>query len=85
MLALALGKPRFDADAVERIRGQLLAGLAYAARDPDRVASDQWYGDWHSPAIPTAVRPTARRQSVAEITRDDLGELSPSRTSPRTT
>ena len=42
LLALALGKPRFDADAVERVRGQLLAGLAYAARDPDRVASEQW-------------------------------------------
>ena len=42
LLALALSKPRFDADAVERMRGQLLAGLAYAARDPDRVASEQW-------------------------------------------
>jgi zinc protease len=42
LLALALNKPRFDADAVERVRGQLLAGLAAAARDPDRVASEQW-------------------------------------------
>ena len=42
LLALALNKPRFDADAVDRVRGQLLAGLAYAARDPDRVASEQW-------------------------------------------
>ena len=30
LLALALSKPRFDADAVERVRGQLMAGLAYA-------------------------------------------------------
>lgn len=42
LLGLALTKPRFDADAAERVRGQLLAGLAYAARDPDRVASEQW-------------------------------------------
>jgi len=42
LLALAVGKPRFDADAVERVRGQILANLAYYARDPDRVASDQW-------------------------------------------
>jgi zinc protease len=42
LLALALNAPRFDADAVERVRGQLLAGLAAAARDPDRVASEQW-------------------------------------------
>ena len=42
LLALALNKPRFDVDAVDRIRGQLLAGLIHAARDPDRVASEQW-------------------------------------------
>src|SRR4029077_20537356 len=42
LLALAVSKPRFDTDAVERIRAQLLASLAYAARDPDRVASEQW-------------------------------------------
>jgi zinc protease len=42
LLALALTQPRFDGDAVERIRGQLLASLAYAARDPDRVAAEQW-------------------------------------------
>jgi len=42
LLALAINKPRFDADAVERVRGQLLAGLANAARNPDHVASEQW-------------------------------------------
>jgi zinc protease len=42
LLALAINKPRFDADAVDRVRAQLLASLAYAARDPDRVASEQW-------------------------------------------
>ena len=41
LLSLALGSPRFDADAVDRVRGQLLAGLAYSARDPDRVATEQ--------------------------------------------
>ena len=42
LLALALNKPRFDTDAVERMRGQLQAGLIHAARDPDRVASEPW-------------------------------------------
>ena len=42
LLSLALSKPRFDADAVDRVRSQLLANLAYAARDPDRVAAEQW-------------------------------------------
>ena len=73
LLALALGKPRFDADAVERVRGQLLAGLAYAARDPERVASEQW-APWPFPAIPMAGRPTARRPR-SKITREDLARL----------
>jgi zinc protease len=71
MLALALGKPRFDADAVDRVRGQLLAGLAYAARDPDRVASEQWS------AMAFAGHPYGRpasgtEDSIQKMTRDDL-------------
>ena len=42
LLALAVARPRFDAEAVERMRKQLQAGLAAAARDPTRVASEQW-------------------------------------------
>lgn len=42
LLGLALTKPRFDADAADRVRAQLHASLAYAARDPNRVASEQW-------------------------------------------
>lgn len=43
LLTLAVNKPRFDADAAERIRKQLLANIVYAARDPDKVASKEWY------------------------------------------
>jgi zinc protease len=42
LLGLALTKPRFDADAADRVRAQLHASLTYAARDPNRVASEQW-------------------------------------------
>ena len=42
LLRLAVTKPRFDADAVERVRNQLLASLAYAAKSPDKVASKAW-------------------------------------------
>ena len=41
LLQLALTKPRFDADAVERVRGQVLAGLAADAKDPDAIAGDR--------------------------------------------
>jgi zinc protease len=71
LLALAVNKPRFDKDAVDRIRGQLLAGLAYAARDPDRVASDQWS------AMAFAGHPYGRPAngtpaSIQSVTRADL-------------
>ncbi len=73
LLALALGKPRFDADAVDRVRGQLLAGLAYAARDPDRVANEQWS------AMAFAGHPYGRpangtQATIQKMTRDDLLE-----------
>ncbi len=72
LLKLALNEPRFDADAVERIRGQLLASLVYAARDPDKVALENWY------ATAFAGHPYGRPSNGTEetvgkkITREDL-------------
>jgi zinc protease len=42
LLGLAINRPRFDADAVERMRAQFVASLARAERDPTRVAADRW-------------------------------------------
>ncbi|HWE21171.1 MAG TPA: pitrilysin family protein [Hyphomicrobiaceae bacterium] len=71
LLALAVNKPRFDAEAIERMRKQHLAGLAYAARDPTRVASEQWmalfFAD-HPYGRPANGTP----KSVAAIARADL-------------
>jgi zinc protease len=39
LLKLALSEPRFDADAVERIRSQILSGIARSAADPGEIAS----------------------------------------------
>lgn len=71
LLKLALSKPRFDDDAVERIRQQLLASLAYAARDPNKVAQNEWY------AVAFAGHPYARpangtQATVAKLTGADL-------------
>jgi zinc protease len=71
LLTLAINKPRFDAEAIERMRKQYLASLSYAARDPTRVASEQWM------ALAFAGHPYGRPangtpQSVAAITRQDL-------------
>lgn len=49
LLRLALNEPRFDADAVERIRDQILIGLRQSETDPDILAArglyDAVFGD----------------------------------------
>lgn len=71
LLRLAINEPRFDPDAMERIRGQLLTSLAFAAKDPDRVAAREWF----AAAFPNHPygRPAAgTEESLAAITREDL-------------
>ncbi len=43
LLSLALNRPRFDKDALERMRGQLLTGLKFDAKDPNKIASQEWF------------------------------------------
>jgi zinc protease len=43
LLKKVINQPRFDAAPLERVRTQLAAGLAFAARDPNKLASQQWY------------------------------------------
>ena len=71
LLKLAINTPRFDTDAVERIRQQLQAALAYAARSPEKVALNEWYAvafEGHPYARPSA----GTEETVAKITGDDL-------------
>lgn len=42
LLRLALTRPRFDPEPVERVRGQVLAMLADAAGDPEQMAGRAW-------------------------------------------
>jgi zinc protease len=42
LLRLALTAPRFDVDATERVRAQILAGLIFDENDPETVASLAW-------------------------------------------
>ena len=71
LLTLAINRPRFDAEAVERMRGQYLAGLVAAARDPTRVSAEQWMALAFA-GHPYGRPPNGTPQSVAGITRDDL-------------
>lgn len=71
MLSLALTKPRFDADAVERVRAQILANLAYEAKSPQRVASKEWFKTAF-PNHPYGDNASGTIESVKSISADDL-------------
>jgi zinc protease len=43
LLHMALSAPRFEADAVERVRGQVLAGLRRETTNPNDLASRSWW------------------------------------------
>lgn len=71
LLHLALTRPRFDADAVERVRVQILTGLASDAKDPDAIAGKilqaRAYGDH-----PYGTSGDGTEASVAALSRDDM-------------
>ena len=74
LLRLALAEPRFDDDAIERVRAQTIAGLRYQANDPGTMASKRFFAEAF-PHHPYG-RPTAGTiESVEAITRDDLVTL----------
>ncbi len=71
LLKLAITRPRFDKDAVERMRKQILSSLKFAARDPNKVAVKAWY----KTAFPDHVygRPSSgTEETISSITPDDL-------------
>ncbi|PTE23554.1 peptidase M16 [Cereibacter changlensis JA139] len=71
LLRSALVEPRFDADALERVRGQVLSGLASDAKDPNALAGRAFdaaaFGDhpYGTPGDGTV-------ESVTALTRDDI-------------
>jgi zinc protease len=71
LLRLALAEPRFDEDAVERVRAQTVAGLRYHANDPATVATKRFFAEAF-PGHPYG-RPTGGTvEEVEAVTRDDL-------------
>jgi zinc protease len=71
LLRLALTNPRFDADAVERVRKSRLAELARLETDPNYVARRAW---WQRvfPDHPYGRDPEGTEADTAAITADDL-------------
>jgi zinc protease len=71
LLRLALTAPRFDADAVERVRGQELAGLRRDTTNPNRLASHSWWSTAF-PGHPYGRQSKGTLESVPRITAADL-------------
>lgn len=74
LLRLAVTEPRFDEDAVERVRAQTLAGLRYQANDPGTLASRRFIREAF-PGHPYGHPSSGTLESIAAITRDDLVDL----------
>ncbi len=71
LLKEALQTPRFDEDAIERVRGQVLSGIRSSEKDPNDIARKTLdgllYGDH-----PYATSLNGTEASVTALTRDDL-------------
>ncbi|ARE40463.1 Peptidase, M16 family [Rhodovulum sp. P5] len=71
LLRDALLSPRFDDDAVERVRSQVIAGIQSDKKDPDAIASETFnrlaFGDH-----PYGSSSDGTEESVAALTRADL-------------
>jgi len=73
LLRAALVSPRFDEDAVERVRGQVLSIIDGDARDPDEIGSETFNAlAWGEHPYGSALEGT--RESVGALTRDDLAQ-----------
>ncbi|WP_145107486.1 M16 family metallopeptidase [Cereibacter sediminicola] len=71
LLRLALVEPRFDADAIERVRGQVLSGLASDAKDPTRIAGRTFHEKAFG-AHPYGSDGSGTPDSVRALMRDDI-------------
>ncbi len=74
LLRLALTEPRLDPQPIERIRAQILAGLALEAENPNQIASKAFFATAF-PDHPYGRPLHGRPDTVAELTVADLRGL----------
>ncbi|WP_428545221.1 M16 family metallopeptidase [Profundibacter sp.] len=71
LLRTALQEPRFDDDAIARVKAQVVSAIQSAATDPDKISGRTFdrlaFGDH-----PYATSINGTLESVAALTRDDL-------------
>lgn len=71
LLALALNAPRFDADAVSRVRGQVIASLQRQAQNPDAICRNALY----AAAFPDHPYGRPERGDIDSVSRIEGGDL----------
>ena len=74
LLALALNAPRFDGEAVERMRAQSIAARRRADKDPDSIAG-RLFSRTVFPDHPYGRAADGNEASIAKVTVDDLKAL----------
>ncbi|HVG47807.1 MAG TPA: pitrilysin family protein, partial [Rubellimicrobium sp.] len=71
LLRQALVEPRFDEDAIERVRGQIQSIIASDAQDPSAIAGDTFMAEAF-PGHPYGTSINGTAESVAALSREDL-------------
>ena len=71
LLRLALSAPHFDAESVERVRGQMLALLRRDSTNPNTLASNRWW-ETAFPGHPYGRESRGTLETVPRITADDM-------------
>ena len=74
LLRLALNSPRFEAEAIERVRAGVLAGLRRRTTNPSDIAGDRWFARAF-PNHPYGQPTRGTLDSVAKIGVGDLREF----------
>jgi len=73
LLKSALNEPRFDPEALDRVRGQVLASIRSEARDPGAIAG-RTFAELAFPDHPYARPTNGTEASVMSLTVDDMRE-----------
>lgn len=71
LLQLALTKPRFDVEPLDRVRTQILVSIAQRARDPNAIAGETWWSEAY-PEFPYGKRRRGTPKTLNAITADDM-------------
>lgn len=78
LMRLALASPRFDQEAIDRMKAQTFAYQKQLDEDPGSIAGNTWSARAY-PGHPYGLRTVGTAESLAAITRDDIVDFMQSR------